>query len=1184
MKHLTDQDDTRTDREPRDRVAETQRGDRRGENPASDEPARQAAMLERVARLMRDVDETVGSVAGFSSATGNLPDTSCVTPTPGNGTEADPVRAALARIDAAFSRRHEPRIASGETSAAKAPAGSFASLVEKLRATAPVAPLVRVPDVAIRLTPAPAATATEDPLTALRADIASLTGKFEAINSPRRHREVLAGLRPLVKTEMTRLNETVGALATRQDIAALQRTVHSLADAALAKDATGEAGATAAEITRLADRIDAFTPPVDPTRHLDEIAISMAGIREALAIRASASGRENETLTQLARHVADLAEETGRIGARTIDPQDIAAMQAALVDLLTQLRTERRGEGSAEGRHGAAVIAELGDKVEVLSARFDVAARAIGLDDVAAGQGEPALDFNKRLNLISHKLDILSKTQTIDLVDQIEALGGKIDDLARTRPADARPAMADLEARLEAKLETTIHDAVARHAPTEALGAIEGQILGLADRIESLCDRDMNAHALDALQCLIETLSQRPAGRDTDAATGRMLGSLDLAMRQLADEVVGLRAETAEVAARAARVAIADTLGAVSALSLPKAERSEAEDVRRDIETLRLLQDEAERRTRATLDAVHETLIAVVQRFARLEEDGTARPSSQGAAQVPSRASPAAGAETGPAAASSAETRRTDLTPAELRTLEIFTSELVSSTLAARDVTQDGDAAGAAPVLSRRNPADEPLEPGSGRPAGRLVASSDPIATSPNGEPTGADSADPDVKARFIAAARRAAKTAAVEATPDVAAGPIRTGGAKIAARPAPGKKKRAGAEAGSPVTRLRQALDSRRKTMLLAVAAIVIAAGVSQFITSVVRPGNDHLAGIGAPPQTAGSIDSTGNSVFDPPTTGSIGAPAGPTPDLTPASPPDSPPANPFLVPPAAQPEDRFEPTRAVRPDPGFEKQRDAKGRAAPGETPARAAVPALIPNMAAIGEIPATSGTPGLRKAVLAGNPLAVHELGARLADGRTSDRELKLAAKLFEKAASAGLVPAQYRLAAMYEKGIGVPRDPAIARGWYERAAAAGHTKAMHNLAVLLSEGIDGRPDYAAAVAWFRRGAEYGIRDSQYNLAVLLARGLGAPQDLVESYTWFAIAATQGDEDAGRKRDEVAARLNAADLAAARGNVSNQLQKVPDRAANEVVPPPGGWESPKGTASKPGAKEKVAKAQKI
>jgi localization factor PodJL len=77
----------------------------------------------------------------------------------------------------------------------------------------------------------------------------------------------------------------------------------------------------------------------------------------------------------------------------------------------------------------------------------------------------------------------------------------------------------------------------------------------------------------------------------------------------------------------------------------------------------------------------------------------------------------------------------------------------------------------------------------------------------------------------------------------------------------------------------------------------------------------------------------------------------------------------------------------------------------------------------------------------------------------------------------------------------------------------------------------------------------------------LAVLLARGLGVPKDLVRSYTWFAIVAAAGDEEAARKRDEIAARLTASELAAANAAAAGFVPRAADRAANEISPPESG-----------------------
>jgi localization factor PodJL len=254
----------------------------------------------------------------------------------------------------------------------------------------------------------------------------------------------------------------------------------------------------------------------------------------------------------------------------------------------------------------------------------------------------------------------------------------------------------------------------------------------------------------------------------------------------------------------------------------------------------------------------------------------------------------------------------------------------------------------------------------------------------------------------------------------------------------------------------------------------------------------------------------------------------------------------------------------------------------AAPAQTtpgapaPNAAAAPPLerISNMASIGQIPANAGPPGLRQAALAGDPVAVYELASRAAEGRGAPRDLALAARLYEKAAGHGLVPAQYRTGNLYEKGLGVSRDLVIAKSWYQRAADKGNARAMHNLAVLIAEGVGGKPDYGSAIGWFRRAAQYGVRDSQFNLAVLLARGLGTQQDLSGSYMWFAVVASQGDEDAGKKRDEVAARLSPSELAAAKLTAERWRPDTPDKAVNEVALPAQGWAESPPPAKRPGS----------
>ena len=128
---------------------------------------------------------------------------------------------------------------------------------------------------------------------------------------------------------------------------------------------------------------------------------------------------------------------------------------------------------------------------------------------------------------------------------------------------------------------------------------------------------------------------------------------------------------------------------------------------------------------------------------------------------------------------------------------------------------------------------------------------------------------------------------------------------------------------------------------------------------------------------------------------------------------------------------------------------------------------------------------------------------------------------------------------------------------------QAAERGNAKAMHNLAVLDADGGGKGADYKSAAQWFRKAADYGISDSQFNLGILYARGIGVEQNLAESFKWFSLAANQGDADSGRKRDDIAKRLDAQSLAAATLAIQTFTPEVqPDDAIN-AASPAGGWD---------------------
>jgi localization factor PodJL len=459
---------------------------------------------------------------------------------------------------------------------------------------------------------------------------------------------------------------------------------------------------------------------------------------------------------------------------------------------------------------------------------------------------------------------------------------------------------------------------------------------------------------------------------------------------------------------------------------------------------------------------------------------------------------------------------------------------------------------------------DQPLEPGSGRP-GLNAVPGPRIALSEAALPGGARPPATGSKSSFIAAARRAAQAAGQDAkNGQVRSEPLR----KTADVP------------------LRAKLATRAKAVLLAASVVAIVVGLVQITSNIFHFGifeagdskvavnfeADPIADSGeiqnrdSETVTAGGQESKPTPSDGDVTTGLLAPQT--LPSLTPApkaqtgdpvqsllNSVDSGSLSSLLSPPflsapstAPAPSAKGDVTGAIARTPA--DNRTARSAAPVAQPPAADGLPVAI-------------GGARLRNAAAAGDPAAAYEVAMRFMEGRGVPANLEEAAKWLERAASKGLVPAQFRYASMLEKGQGVRKDLVAAQKLYVAAAAKGHAKAMHNLAVLYAEGVDGKPDYANAVLWFRKAADYGVADSQFNLAVLVARGLGTEKNIAESYKWFALAAAQGDRDAGRKRDDAAAVLDATALAAAQEAVKNFAAHVQPPAATAVPEPSGGWD---------------------
>lgn len=143
-------------------------------------------------------------------------------------------------------------------------------------------------------------------------------------------------------------------------------------------------------------------------------------------------------------------------------------------------------------------------------------------------------------------------------------------------------------------------------------------------------------------------------------------------------------------------------------------------------------------------------------------------------------------------------------------------------------------------------------------------------------------------------------------------------------------------------------------------------------------------------------------------------------------------------------------------------------------------------------------------------------------------------------WQELADAGDVNASYGMGLLYGNGFGVDMNDDLALKYYGVAAEKGHADAQFNLAVMHQNGWGVPADDEAANKWYQLAADQGITGAQVALGRFFAMDFLDSYDPMEAYKWFSLAARLDDRDAVDKRDFVAARMSAEQLAEADGRV--------------------------------------------
>ncbi len=808
-------------------------------------------------------------------------------------------------------------------------------------------------------------------------------------------------------------------------------------------------------------------------------------------------------------------------------------------------------------------IAERGKIPEKILERF-----AAQITDIAerldAGQSAPDAELilrgiEQRFDTLSDVLDrrqgdAFEQSQSLfrDLERRLDDVAARLDARPEPKTADTSAIMLTIDQRF-ADLARQVEERAVRAPGGDSIRQIEMRLDDISARLDTAAGSvgSMDSGIVNRLEDQVAELTRhlsRPGAADFEEIAPR-LDEIEKSIATSRESVITAAREAAEAAVRgiAASEANAASSGVIS---------QDLSALTQDLKSLESLARRSDDRNTKTFEAIHETLLKIVERLTVLEQPApaTVRRVIEDApamatgdrfdavddmhrADRATRRTPAEAAAAAAVAAMGDDTQQQDdeqggrvrsvlggLTRAFAGRKERVEPVLAGDTMSEPRIEP---VAGSLDQPLDPKIANQPLEPGSGAPdLGAIVRKvREERAQSPQNDAEAA-------KSDFIAAARRAAQAAAAEAG--------------IAKRGSD-----AGGKAGS--IGLGEILRKRRKPILMGTLAILVALAGMQLGKAFFRddaPAVEVAAKPEVPAETA-AVGSNATAMAEP------------------------------------APEEPIAEESAVRVVGAPE---EGPVRAAPAEAAAPAEVATLGETVesepvqpAAAAPAPVEAGPVTLREAADSGDPKAMFEIGSRYAEGRGVKADMAEAAKWYERSAQMGFAPAQYRIGNFNEKGIGVARDVAKAKTWYQMAAEQGNASAMHNLAVLFAMGVDGTTDNESAGRWFVRAADLGVKDSQFNLGILSAKGVGVEQSLEESYKWFALVAKTGDKDAAAKRDEVANALRPDQLTKARASVELWKPQPLVVEAN-TVDIPDSWRESGGTTAAVDMKKAVQNIQAI
>jgi len=963
-----------------------------------------------------------------------------------------------------------------------------------------------------------------------------------------------------------RVSSGAGRAADTEELAALSQRVEQISQAVANLPESLSIRPLEDKVRTLAGALDHFIERQDGHAketfaqieiRLDEISRAIVGATvaaqqhqpdpepfERIEARISALARQIEEVSEdrpdveMLEHLQALARRVDELATRSALPDEAIERLAYQISVI------------ADKVDHQPAMPDVGEIFTGIEQRFDVLSSLFERrQDDALEQGNMLFrELERRLNEVAERIDTRQAETAFDSGSLMKVIDARFSELAAT-------------------LDTGRGDAVSG----ETIRGLESRLESISQRLDQSASQfaGLDSDLVRSLEAQVSVLSEHLA---KPSAPLPEFVDISPRLKEIEKSIADSRVSVIEAARSAAESAARSLIGQPDAGTV-----SGIADEVKALETLTRRSDE---RNSKTFEAIHDTLLKIVDRMSTLERDGSEPPHKIEVRNAPSidgdeafdseqdlppppaprliveRTPAQAAAAAAMAALGSDHPAEPEQGTSRVRSMlgglarafggkkEAKEPELAGSSLPEPEIDTAPHVDLEAPLDPKL--ANRPLEPGSGAPDLNAIMKRVRDERSPSGRASEADAG----KADFIAAARRAAQAAAAEA--DVL------------------KRK---SDVGSPVKALRlgDLLKSRRKTVLMGATALMTALAGLQLgkaymsdpvETSDAMPATPVVAAKMAPveldpvPMGSTPVVNETEAVAPPAEANSIAARMAQTPLDTPM-----------------EQADAMEslPEASDEAGPDNQTMHDAE----PMAGVQIAAVSPVMPQAETVKpviaiDVPAEAGPLALREAAAAGDAKALFEIGSRYAGGSRAKPDMSAAAHWYEMSAELGFAPAQYRIGNMYEKAIGVTRDLAKADQWYLKAAEQGNASAMHNLAVLYAMGADGKTDNDAAAVWFVKAAELGVKDSQFNLGILSAKGVGVKQSLEESYKWFALVAKTGDKDAAAKRDEIANALRPEQLERAKAAAELWKPRPLNAAANTVEIPAEWQESGETTAS--------------